>query len=479
MGLINTFETYDIAISQYTKLSRKQGDLKMSSIIVQQERIHRMKTAQKLQAEKTVQTKQTAQISKTATTAQTMKTQTAQKAQTAKYTLKDPNFKKMMVAMTAASIICFANLYFVQPIMPLFVKSFHVSAATAGLSLSVAVISLIIGLFVFGVLSDRFGRFHLMIVTLLCSLVPLVFMPLVSNFELFLFLRFLQGFFIAGLPAAAIAYISEEVASRSVSAGITTYIAANGLGGMGGRVVVGYIADVTSWQIAVYSLLVFGLILLLVVYFCLPPSRYFQPSASSLKKDIIGMLIHSKNPSLIPVFTMGVLLQFSFTGPWTYLPFYLEKEPFFLSVKDISFTYLAYSAGIIGSIVAGRLAITIPKTKLIITGVFILISGAWLTMITSLNVVIIGLCLMCLGFFVAHSLMAAIVNERAAHHKGGASSLYLVSYYVGVATGGTLSGLFWNNFAWIGVISISLLLIPVVVWVVLMGRKNAELKEAA
>lgn len=401
-----------------------------------------------------------------------------EQTQTAKYTLKDPAFKKMMIAMTAASVICFANLYFVQPIMPLLVQTFHVSSTTAGLSLSVAVISLIIGLFVFGVLSDRFGRYHLMLVTLLCSLIPLIFMPLVSNFQVFLLLRFLQGFFIAGLPAAAIAYISEEVAPRSVSAGITTYIAANGLGGMGGRVVVGYIADVTSWKISVFSLFAMGIVLLLIVYFCLPRSRYFQPSDSSLKKDIIGMLIHSKNPRLIPVFTMGVLLQFSFTGPWTYLPFYLEKEPFFLPVKDISFTYLAYTAGIIGSIVAGRLAIKIPKTKIVITGVLILISGAWLTMIASLNVVIIGLCLMCLGFFVAHSLMAAIVNERATHHKGGASSLYLVSYYIGVATGGTLSGVFWNNFAWIGVISISLLLIPVVIWVVAMGRKNTEMGQA-
>lgn len=394
------------------------------------------------------------------------------KIQQSKYTLKDREFKLMMIAMTAASIICFATLYFVQPIMPFLVENFAISAATAGLSLSVAVVALIFGLFVFGVYSDRIGRDRLMIVTLTFTLIPLVLLPNVASFEAFLFWRFIQGFFIAGLPAAAIAYISEEVSPRSVSAGITTYIAANGLGGMGGRVIVGYIADVTSWQMSIYALFGIGVILLLVFYLTLPRSRFFEPSESSLRRDIYGMLIHSKNPQLMPVFTIGVLLQFSFTGPWTYLPFYLEREPFLLHVKDISFTYFAYTAGIIGSIVAGRLAIKIPKSRLVITGVFILIGGAWLTMIGSLTIVIIGLCLMCLGFFIAHSLMAAIVNERATHHKGGASSLYLVSYYIGVATGGTLSGLIWKQLAWIGVISISLLLIPVVIWVVAMGRKN-------
>lgn len=387
-----------------------------------------------------------------------------------KYTLKDTAFKKMMIAMTAASIICFANLYYVQPLMPFLVKSFQINATTAGLSLSVAVIALIIGLFVFGVLSDRFGRHHIMLITLFCSIIPLVFMPIVPNFQLFLLLRFIQGFFIAGLPAAAIAYISEEVAPRSVSVGITTYIAANGIGGMGGRIVVGYIADVTSWHTAIYSLLAINVLLLLLFYVCLPRSRYFIPSESSLKKDIVGMLVHSKNPRLIPVFTMGVLLQFAFTGPWTYLPFYLEQEPFFLPVKDVSFTYLAYLAGIIGTIIAGRIAVTVPKTRIVIVGVILMVSGAWLTMTPMLLVVVIGLCVMCLGFFVAHSLMAAIVNERATHHKGGASSLYLVSYYVGVATGGTVSGVLWNQFTWIGVVSISLLLIPVVIWVVSIGR---------
>ncbi|MDE7523261.1 hypothetical protein, partial [Ligilactobacillus salivarius] len=53
-----------------------------------------------------------------------------------KYTLKDKAFKRMMVAMTCASVIVFANLYFVQSIMPLLVRDFRVTETTAGLSLS-------------------------------------------------------------------------------------------------------------------------------------------------------------------------------------------------------------------------------------------------------------------------------------------------------------------------------------------------------
>lgn len=388
-----------------------------------------------------------------------------------KYSPKDKAFRKMMLAMCSASILTFANLYFVQPMLPLFVKSFHISSTTAGLSLSISVIAMMIGLLFFGFLADRSGRVVIMNITLICSIIPLIFMPLVSSFSLLLVLRFIQGFFIAGLPAAAIAYISEEVAPPSIGLGITLYIAANGLGGMAGRILVGYVADVTSWQTAIYVLFGVGFILYLLFRLFLPKSRSFEPSTISVSEDIRGMFVHLKNPLLIPAFTMGVILQFSFTGVWTYLPFYLEGEPFRLAVKDVSFTYLAYMAGIIGSIVAGRISAMISKTTLVITGTLILIAGTWLTLIPSLTVIVIGLCFVCLGFFIAHSLMSAIVNERAAHHKGGASSLYLTSYYVGVATGGVVSGLIWSRFGWTGVAFISCLLIPIVVWV-RRGKRN-------
>lgn len=381
-----------------------------------------------------------------------------------KYTLRDPGFKRIMVALTCASILTFANLYFVQPIMPLLVRSYEITSAQAGLSLSVAVISMIIGLIFFGFLSDRRGRIPIMHITLVLSVIPLVFMPLAPNFHLFLFLRFLQGFFMAGLPAAAIAYISEEVAQRSVSLGIAMYIAANAIGGMVGRIFVGYIADNTSWQTAVLALFALAVVLLAIYFFTLPKSHYFHPSETSMKKDFMGMMAHLKNVMLFPAFAMGILLQFSFTGVWTYLPFYLEMEPFHLNVTNISFTYLAYSAGIIGSILAGRMSAHIRKTTLVLIGTIILIAGALLTNVHSLTVVILGLCMTCLGFFVAHSLMAAIVNERVTHHKGGASSLYLVSYYVGVATGGTISGVIWQSIGWVGVSTICLALIPVVIW---------------
>ena len=84
--------------------------------------------------------------------------------------------------------------------------------------------------------------------------------------------------------------------------------------------------------------------------------------------------------------------------------------------------------------------------------IVILIIGAICTLSEALFIVIVGLCMTCFGFFTAHSLTAASVSRTATHLKGSASSLYLVSYYLGVASGSTLLGPLWGILNWQGFI---------------------------
>src|SRR5699024_9880611 len=87
-----------------------------------------------------------------------------------------------------------------------------------------------------------------------------------------------------------------------------------------------------------------------------------------------------------------------------------------------------------------------------VVGIIVLSFGVFLTYIMSLPVIIIGLCVMCLGFFTAHSLTATSVAEKAKHHKGSASSLYLVAYYVGVTLGSSAVSPVWSAGGWLGVV---------------------------
>src|SRR5699024_12351387 len=84
---------------------------------------------------------------------------------------------------------------------------------------------------------------------------------------------------------------------------------------------------------------------------------------------------------------------------------------------------------------------------------------------------VIGLCVAFLGCFTVHYLTAASVSEQATHHKGSAASLYLVAYYIGVASGSIVLSPVWNTAVWVGLVSLAGML-PVIylVFVTLMSK---------
>ncbi|MCP8615625.1 MFS transporter [Salirhabdus salicampi] len=380
------------------------------------------------------------------------------------YKPTEKSFWKITIALALASFAVFSILYSVHPLLPLFVKKFHVSPTTSSLLLSSSVVSMVIGLLLLGFLSDRYGRVKVMIIGLVGSLVCLLSMTVIDHFIGLLVLRFIQGFFLAGLPAAAIAYISEEIDDASVGQSVSIYIASNALGGMAGRVVVGYLADTFDWKVAFIILSGFCGCMTVLFILLIEKSRHFVHSKRAIIDDLKGMLFHLTNMELIPLFLTGFILQTVFMGLWTYLPFYLVGEPYYLSLKEISFIYFAYGFGVISSPIAGRLSSQYGLVRMLVLGIYIMVFAIFLTLIQATSWIVIGFCLICFGFFIAHSMAAAIVSQTAKHHKGSASSFYLVSYYVGVATGGTATGFLWTQLSWYGVTGLVLLLFPIILF---------------
>src|SRR5699024_8673921 len=196
-----------------------------------------------------------------------------------------------------------------------------------------------------------------------------------------------------------------------------------------GRFITSYLAETYTWETTLYIIGGFGIFVCLFVFILLPKSRYFVRSTANLAVDMKGFLVHFKHPTLLLLFGLGIILQTAFTGMWTFLPFHLIEAPYHLTLKDISYFYLAYSFGIIGAPIAGWLSKNYSFQSIRIVGVLILSVGMFITLATPLIMIAIGLSMICLGFFVSHAITTATVSQTATHHKGSASSLYLVSYY--------------------------------------------------
>ncbi|WP_226584729.1 MFS transporter [Halobacillus litoralis] len=374
------------------------------------------------------------------------------------YTPDDSSFWRITIALMLASLSVFSTLYVFQPLLPVFRNQLGNTATETSFLMSACVLAMVAGLFVLGFLADRYGRSVVMKISLFVTTASLISIPISSTFEWLVMLRLIQGFFLAGIPAAAMGYLGDEVSHKHLGLSVTLYISSNALGGMGGRVVGGYLTDLFNWRLTLWSFGGFGLCTTLLFLWLMPRERFFEKTDKGIGEDLRGMLVHLKSPGMLVLFLMGVLLQIVFTAIWTYVPFYLQEEPFNWSLKWIALTYFAYIFGVLAPPIAGRFSDTFGLVKVMFTGVGVLITGALLTGISKSGVLLAGLSLICMGFFVAHSMAAALVSKKAAHHRSGASGFYLISYYLGVALGSTAVGILWENFQWIGVLSVTALL---------------------
>lgn len=370
----------------------------------------------------------------------------------APYKRNEWKFWRIVIGLLIASFMTFGNLYIVQPLLPIYSKEFHISPTYSSLSLSLTTLSLVVGLFVFGFFSDRIGRVNIMRWTLLLSVLSLAFIPMIRSFEWLLAWRIFTGLMLAGLPAAAIAYINEEIDKKYRGLVISIYISSNALGGMAGRYAGGYFAEQFSWQLGFYSFAIVGLVISIIFYKLVPMSNFFILSEATIKEDLSGMTVHFKNSLLVYAFVFGMTIQIGFSGIWTYIPFHLEKAPFHLSIQTISLLYFTYLFGVAGSLLSARFSAQFGITRIMFSGLFIMISGCLLTLFMHTTLIITGLSLVCFGFFIAHSMTSNWVGLKAQHHLSGATSLYLVSYYMGASIGGTALGVVWSSFGWMGVI---------------------------
>ncbi len=389
----------------------------------------------------------------------------------AKSTIRELRFWRIIFGLGIASLLIFAAMYSIQPLLPILTRQFNISVSTASLAMSINTIGLIIGLVVLGFYSDRLGRSVFVKASILFTALLFIPMFLTDSFVIILVFRFIQGFAMAGVLAAALAYINEEISEKAVSFATALYISFNGTGGMLGRFVTGYLAERWSWELSLQLLTVLGVVVFIFLLVVLPKSVYFEPSVETIKKDIKGFGYHLKNPSLLIVFGLGIVLQLSFTGMWTFLPFHLTASPFTLSLDEISYVYFAYAFGIVGAPLAGSIAARYGMNTIRLIGVILLAIGCLLTISMKLPLLIIGYCIICLGFFSAHSLTAASVSKQATHHKGSASSLYLVSYYVGMAAGSTLVTPLWEYTGWTGLALFSAA-VPVIYVLIIRLRRR-------
>jgi YNFM family putative membrane transporter len=371
-------------------------------------------------------------------------------------------FRRTNLALFGAGFSTFALLYCVQPLMPEFSREFHASAAESSLTISLTTGLLAFSMLVAGSISEAWGRKPIMVVSLFASAtLTIMAAAVVRSWHGLLTLRALEGVAFAGLPAIAMAYLSEEMGRGAIGLGMGLYISGSGLGGMSGRLLTGWLTDLVSWRFAIGTIGVLGLIAAFIFWRSLPPSRHFHARPLDTRGLLASFTSHLRDLGLLALFTEGFLLMGSFVTIYNYISYRLLAPPYNLSQTGVGLIFVVYLVGVASSAVVGDLAGRRGRRKVLWATLMLMLAGVCLTFLSSLVAIIVGMAVMTIGFFGGHSVASSWVGLRAQHNKAQASSLYLFFYYLGSSLVGWSGGLFYAAARWDGVAGFIALLLTV------------------
>ncbi|RQO68181.1 MFS transporter [Aquitalea sp. FJL05] len=380
-------------------------------------------------------------------------------------------FRATARAMFVGGFCTFSMLYSMQPLMPMFAHDFALSPAAASSVLSVPTTGLALALIPASFLADKVGRKPVMNIALSLAALLMLLAAFAPSFQQFLYLRAIFGVVLAGLPAVAMAYLSEEVEPLSLGHSIGLYIAGNALGGMSGRFLAAVIADHFGWRAAVLALGVLGVAGAIEFWRSLPDSRHFKPvplNLAELRRDVTS---HFADGGLPWLFLSAFLFMGCFVSLYNYLGFRLLAAPFNLSHSVLGFVFSLYMVGIWASAWVGRMADRFGRRNMLWLMVLLMAAGLVCTLADSLWLMVPGIALFTFGFFGGHSVASSWIGRRAQRGKALASAFYLTAYYLGSSVVGSFSGLLWGMGKWNGVAAMIALGLVMLLLIALRLRK--------
>ncbi len=368
------------------------------------------------------------------------------------------NFVVLQALVFGLVSAAFTAIYLVQPVLPVIRREFGVDESQASFAVSAVILGIALANLPFGRLSDRTpvkplvaaGGAAVAGFGLLCAAA--------QQIGLLVAFRFGQGLFIPALTTCLAAYLARSLPAERLNVAMGSYVAATVVGGLMGRLIGGFIHPPLHWRYAFVSVSVLIAAATLAALVWLPPEQREGPEIGRT----VGFRDLLSRADLLRIYSVAFCAFFVFSALFNYLPFYLSGPPFGFSTHQVTLMYLTYLIGVVIAPLSGRVSNRLGNGATLAIGAAVFAAALGATTLASAWAVGIGLGGVCAGFFAIHAAAVGSMNRRLHSSRGRANSLYILFYYIGGATGITVSGVAWQRCGWAGVSGLGLLLLAVI-----------------
>lgn len=413
-------------------------------------------------------------------------------------------------AVFLAGVCAFLQLYCTQPLLPLFTRLFHITKASAGLTVSSATIAVALSAPFFGALTERLARKRVIVASILGMAIPTLLAATATSLTQLIVWRFLQGVMVPGVVAVLVTYIGEEWPPHRVPFIMSLYVSGTALGGFLGRLTAGLLADWFSWRVSFIALGLASFAGAAAVYAWLPhgrprphPISDRAPRVSNLRpgnpespakgtglstfKDQPaldrapspqGSPLHQlrslfRLPRLVATFAVGFNVLFSLVAVFTWITFHLAAPPFSLSTTALSSLFFVYLVGLLVTPLAGFIITRTGLRAGIAAAMLLSMLGVLLTLAPSLPVVILGLALMSSGVFIAQTSSQSFLRiATPPESRVTGAGLYMTCYYLGGTAAGVVPAIFWSIGKWPACVAFILCAQSVALIIALIGWRT-------
>ncbi|GMA98072.1 MFS transporter [Pelosinus sp. IPA-1] len=360
-----------------------------------------------------------------------------------------PNWVTLLLAIACGVIV--ANLYYAQPLIGLISVDTNLSAASAGLIVTLTQVGYVIGLLFIVPLSDLIENRRLVVSALAVVICALVAASLAHNALLFLVTAMFIGL---GSVAAQIlvpyaAHLATEERRGQVVGNIMSGLL---LGIMLARPIASFITDLWGWQ-AVFALSAIITTVLTVLLALVLPER--KPSPTMNYGELIGslwLLFKTKSILRRRAFYQACLFG-AFSLFWTVVPLWLTNH-FHLSQQGIALFALAGVSGAIAAPIAGRLADK-GWTRVLTGSAIVIAAVSFLLPLIVQDDSAIALAILVVAAIMLDMAVSGnlVLGQRTIYSlgneiRGRLNGVFMAVFFIGGAIGSSLGGWAYASGGW-------------------------------
>ncbi|HEY3596517.1 MAG TPA: MFS transporter [Paraburkholderia sp.] len=378
----------------------------------------------------------------------------------------------LLLLLATIAGVSVANIYYNQPLLDDFRKSFPHSASWVGVVPAATQLGYAAGMLLLAPLGDRFDRRSLILWQIVGVCVALLCAAVAPSLAILAVASLAIGV-LSTIAQQAVPFAAELAPASARGQAVGVVMSGLLLGVLLARTASGFVAEWFGWR-AVFGASIMTLVALsAVIVMRLPHSK---PTSTLRYGQLLASMWHLtvELRGLREAAITGAALFAGFSIFWSTLTLLLAEAPFHLGPQAAGLFGIVGAAGALAAPLAGKSAdrrgpravVSLSIGLVAISFIVFAVSGA------SLTGLVIGVIVLDVGVQAAQISNQSRIYALKPEARSRVNTVYMVCYFIGGALGSVVGAFVWPMFGWVGVSIAGLAFTAVAAWNHTRGKRG-------